>query len=123
MERSVRLCIFRAKTTPSCYRYIGVDQVLLYDNNEDGGAQAAELSDFIQDGFLTYYTVPGQAMQIPVYHHCLVHSAETYTWLAAIDIDEFLVVEDKGARLRQPKDQLKTVLSDFRFYPGASFAT
>lgn len=97
--------------------------MLLYDNNENGGAQAGDVSDFIQDGFLTYFTVPGQAMQIPVYHHCLVHSSENYTWLAAIDIDEFLVVEDEEARLMPPKQQLKTVLRDFRFYPGASFLT
>lgn len=97
-----------------------MDQVLLYDNNEDGGAQAAELADFIQDGFLTYYTVPGEAMQIPVYHHCLLHSAEQYTWLATIDIDEFLIVEDKDAHNRSPDQMLKTVLRDFRFYPGNS---
>ena len=63
----------RKPRRPHCYRYLGVDQVLLYDNNEDGGAQAAELADFIQDGFLTYYTVPGQAMQVPVYHLSLIH--------------------------------------------------
>lgn len=92
--------------------------MLLYDNNENDGAQAADLADFIQDGFLTYFTVPGQAMQIPVYQHCLMHSSEKYTWLATIDIDEFIVVEDKEARLRQPDQHLKTVLRDFRFYPG-----
>ena len=92
--------------------------MLLYDNNEDGGAQAADIADFIQDGFITFYTVPGQAMQIPSYQHCLMHASANYTWVAAIDIDEFLVVEDEDARLRQPQQQLKAVLRDFRFYPG-----
>jgi hypothetical protein len=95
-----------------------VDQVLLYDNNENKGAQAAEVADFIKDGFLTYFTVPGEAMQIPVYHHCLVHSSQNYTWLATIDIDEFLIVEDSDARNKRPDQMLKSVLRDFRFYPG-----
>jgi hypothetical protein len=101
-----------------CFRYIGVDQVLLYDNSENGGAQAAELADFIQDGYVTYFTVPGQAKQIPVYQHCLTHSSDKYSWLATIDIDEFLVVEDEVVRKRPPQQQLKTILRDFRFYPG-----
>jgi hypothetical protein len=95
-----------------------VDQVLLYDNNENGGKQAAELADFIQDGFLSYFTVPGEAMQIPVYQHCVNTTGKGYSWLATIDIDEFLVVEEELARMRPPGMHLKTVLRDFRFQPG-----
>lgn len=99
-------------------RFIGVDRVLLHDNNEDGGQQAAELSDFITDGFLSLFTVQGEAQQIPVYQYCVTHSGQQFSWLAALDIDEFIVVEDVRANQRPPSSRLKSVLEDFRFQPG-----
>jgi predicted nucleic acid-binding Zn ribbon protein len=99
-------------------RYIGVDRVLLHDNNEDGGQQAADLSDFITDGFLSYFTVQGEAQQIPVYQYCVTQSGQQFSWLAALDIDEFIVVEDARASQRRPSNRLKTVLQEFRFQPG-----
>jgi hypothetical protein len=100
------------------HRYIGVDRVLLHDNNEDGGKQAAELSDFIRDGFLSFFTVQGEKQQIPVYQYCVTQSGQQFSWVAALDIDEFIVVEDARARQRPPSSRLKTVLQDFRFQPG-----
>ena len=96
-----------------------MDQVFLHDNNEDGGLQAAELADFISDGFLTYTTVPGQAKQLPVYQRCVTDVATGYSWVAALDIDEFLAVEDDAAQRRPPQEWLKAVLHHFRFQPGA----
>jgi hypothetical protein len=91
---------------------------LLHDNNEDGGKQAEQLSDFIQEGFLSYFTVDGEAQQLPVYQYCATRSGQQYAWIAAIDIDEFLVVEDTRAKQLDPAKSLKAVLKDFRFQPG-----
>ena len=96
-----------------------MDRVLLHDNNEDGGAQAAHFADFIADGFLTYFTVPGEAKQLPVYQRCVAVSGREFSWVAAIDIDEFLVIEAPRAQQRAPAQRLKAVLRDFRFFPGA----
>ena len=95
-----------------------MDHVLLHDNNEDGGQQAAELSDFIQDGFVSYFTVEGEAKQIPVYQRCVSVSGLDFAWIAAIDIDEFIVIEDVLAKAKPHAKQLKTILDDFRFQPG-----
>lgn len=100
-------------------RWIGVDHVLLHDNNEDGGQQAEDFSDFIQEGFVSYFTVGGEAQQIPVYQRCVNVSGVEYSWIAAIDIDEFIVIEDSTAFARPHAQQIKTILEDFRFQPGA----
>eukprot|EP00892_Ulva_mutabilis_P004008 jgi/Ulvmu1/197/UM001_0201.1 len=100
------------------HRWIGVDHVLLHDNNEDGGLQAAEFVDFIQDGFVTHFTVDGEAQQIPVYQRCISVSGTSFSWIAAIDIDEFIVVEDTAAKAKPHANQIKAVLEDFRFQPG-----
>ena len=96
-----------------------MDHVLLYDNNENGAAQATELADFRAANFLTLHTISGQAQQLPAYQHCLMHYRDSFAWLAALDIDEFLAVEDADARQLPPAQQLKAVLRDFRFLPGA----
>ena len=94
--------------------------MLLHDNNENGGAFAANLSDYIISGFVQYFTVSGEAQQLPVYQRCSSHSATNFSWLAAIDVDEFLVIEDAKAKaLYKPREQLKMILEDFRFFPGA----
>ena len=101
-------------------RWIGVDQVFLHDNNGDGGQQAAELADFIEDRFLTFITVPGEAKQLPVYQRCITQpEMVAYSWIAALDLDEFLAVEDVSAKKRPPEQWLKAVLHHFRFQPGA----
>jgi Glycosyltransferase family 92 len=100
-------------------RYIGVDRVFLYDNNEDGGAQRAALADFAADGFLHLATIAGRAQQLPAYQHCVSRYAGDFAWLAALDVDEVLVVEDVQAKLLPPRDSLKAVLAEFRFFPGA----
>lgn len=88
----------------------------LHDNNEDGGQQASQLRDFIEDGYLTITQVDGENQQIEVYEHCVQNIAPRYAWLAAIDIDEFIVITDEDAQAEP--SPLKTVLRRFRFRPG-----
>lgn len=97
-------------------RYIGIDHVFLHDNNEDGAAQAVQLQDFIDDGFLTLSQVDGEKKQMQVYEHCLGIVAGRYSWMAAFDIDEFIVVTDPAAK--NAVSSVKAVLQEFRFRPG-----
>lgn len=70
---------------------------------------------------MTYFTVEGEAQQIPVYQRCISVSGLEFSWIAAIDIDEFIVIEDDAARDKPHAKQLKAVLEEFRFQPGADF--
>lgn len=79
-----------------------------------------EFLDFIQDGFVTYFTVDGEAQQIPVYQRCVNVSGVDFSWIAAIDIDEFIVIEDEEAKTKPHGEQLKSILEDFRFQPGTT---
>lgn len=116
------ICWAISRSVPSSHqgllacRHIGVDHVYLHDNNEDGGQQASQLRDFIEDGYLTVTQVDGENQQIEVYEHCVQTIAPQYAWLAAIDIDEFIVITDPDAQA-EPWP-LKAVLNRFRFRPG-----
>lgn len=114
-----------AKNTPArgwqqavLCRFLGVDHVLLYDNSGNRGASADALSDFIEAGYLTYTLLPGVSKQIPLYDHCAKVSARRWSWMAAIDLDEFIDVVDPKALVQQGSP-LKAVLKDFRFRAGA----
>ena len=115
-------CVFlRRSTSRLLCRYIGVDHVFIYDNNEDGGKQAQDVQDFIDDEFVTWQLVKGPAfsgMQDRAYQHCLSTYGPYVSWLAAIDTDEYLSVEDAAARQLPPARRLKAVLGNFRFMPG-----
>lgn len=67
---------------------------------------------------MTYFTVEGEAQQVPVYQRCVNVSGVDFSWIATIDIDEFIVVEDEEAKTKPNGEQLKSILEDFRFQPG-----
>ena len=97
--------------------------MFIYDNNEDGGAQASDVQDFIDARFATWHLLDGGAFsgqaQNTAYQHCLRTYGPYVSWMAEIDADEFLAVEDAAARRLPPARRLKAVLGDFRFAPGA----
>ena len=103
-------------------RYIGVDHVFVYDNNEDHGTQALGVQDYIDQQFVTWHLLDGAAfsggIQTAAYQHCLSTYGPYVSWLAEIDADEYLSVEDPAARQLPPARRLKAVLGDFRFMPG-----
>lgn len=90
--------------------------MLLFDNNEDGGKQAADVRDFIADGFLSYYQIQGDNLQLGVYDICVEKARTQFAWLAAIDLDEFLVVKDEALRLEAKP--LKRLMAQFHFKTG-----
>jgi len=82
------------------HRLLGVDHFYLYDNDP-----RQPLSDILAR-HLDYVTVrawlidhddrryPGRTKQIKAYTHCLEHDAANYAWVAFIDCDEFIALEE-----------------------------
>lgn len=72
---------------------VGVDRFVLYDNRStDGGADRVRKSAFAER--VTLVDWPDQPGQLSAYAHFITHHAARYDWVAAIDIDEFLLPLD-----------------------------
>jgi hypothetical protein len=71
------------------HKLIGVSHFVLYDNRSvDGGARLISDSEFASDvTLLDWADRPGQ---FSAYHHFCIHHAQRFTWVAFIDIDEFI---------------------------------
>ena len=72
------------------HKIIGVDLFVLYDNgSSDGGAELIRQSSFARNvTILDWHDRPGQ---LSAYQHFHATYADAFTWVAFIDIDEFLV--------------------------------
>src|SRR6185312_5367892 len=85
---------------------IGVDHFVLYDNNStDGGAALIRASRFADR--VTFIDWPDDPGQIPAYRDFRIHHARRFTWVAFIDLDEFILPLDA--------DSLPAVLSNARY--------
>ena len=72
------------------HRMIGVDLFVLYDNGStDGGADVIRGSSFARS--VTLIDWPEHPGQLSAYRHFRVHHAPRFTWVAFIDIDEFIM--------------------------------
>lgn len=72
------------------YSLLGVDKIYIYDNESDDGTMEI-LKPYIDSGFVEYKYWPGQKQQLPAYRHCIeTHKFDT-TWLAVVDLDEFIL--------------------------------
>jgi O-antigen biosynthesis protein len=72
------------------HKMIGVDLFFLYDNSSsDSGSELIRRSDFTRNVVLTeWHDRPGQ---LSAYNHFRVNHVSNVTWVAFIDIDEFIV--------------------------------
>lgn len=79
---------------------MGVDHIFLTDNNTtDGVAQREVLQASFPRAFLTLRNELYQQGQLKVYAWCAEEQRAAYNWLAFIDVDEFIVLRDKCARI------------------------
>ena len=90
--------------------------MFLFDNSEDDGQQSKFVSDFIEDGFLTWLVLDGPAYQVGAYQYCATHYANSYSWVLQFDLDEFVVLSHKSDHRLEPP--LKALMRQYRFYPG-----
>ena len=72
------------------HRMIGVDLFVLYDNgSSDGGSDLIRASSFARN--VTLIDWPDRPGQLSAYNHFRVNHAPRFTWVAFIDIDEFIM--------------------------------
>jgi glycosyl transferase family 92 len=78
------------------HKIIGVDLFVLYDNgSSDGGAELIRQSSFARNVTILYWQDrPGQ---LSAYRHFHATYADAFTWVAFIDIDEFIVPLGAGS--------------------------
>ncbi|MCX6066448.1 MAG: glycosyltransferase family 92 protein [Chloroflexi bacterium] len=93
---------------------MGVDRFYIYDNGSQVSLRET-LKEYIEYGWVIVVDIPGKAMQLYFYDHCLqTFGAYTY-WLGFIDLDEFLV----------PKTSLnlKELLKDYEAFGGLAVSS
>ena len=91
---------------------VGVERFYLYDNNStDGGREV--LDPYVEAGFVVVHDWPVYPQgQMPAYEHCLREHMYDATWMAFMDIDEFLFSPTK-----QPVAEM---LSGYHAWPGVA---
>ncbi len=69
---------------------MGVERFYIYDNESRVGLRKT-LAEYIERGWVVVVDIPGKAMQLQAYDHCLQTFGPNTFWLGFIDTDEFLV--------------------------------
>lgn len=80
------------------YYLIGVDKIIIYDNNDIDGENFDEiLEDFIKKRLVEIIDVRGLlSIQIPIYNYCYHKYKDLYDWIGFLDIDEFLYIKNNN---------------------------
>ena len=90
------------------HKIIGIDRFYIYDNDSTDDTKNV-LEPYIKDGSVIYKFTRGRVM-IPSYQDAILKAQTRSRWLALIDLDEFLVPNEK--------DNIKDFLKEFEAYPG-----
>ena len=93
---------------------MGVDRFYIYDN-ESHISLRESLADYIARGWVAVMDIPGKAVQLYAYDHCLQTFGAHTRWMGFIDADEFLV----------PKNtlDLKDLLRGYEAYGGLAVSS
>lgn len=77
------------------YKNIGVDNIILYDNNDIDGERFDDvISDYIDDGFIVVKNYRGRTQcQMESYQSCYDEYCNVYDWIGFFDSDEYLEIE------------------------------
>ena len=91
------------------YRNIGVDKIILYDNNDEDDEKFEDvISDDINFGFVEIKNYRGKnSIQIDSINDCLKENIKKYSWILVNDIDEFLHVKEGYLKKFLLLDRLK----------------
>ncbi|MEI7848570.1 MAG: glycosyltransferase family 92 protein [Chloroflexota bacterium] len=93
---------------------MGVERFYIYDN-ESRVSLRQTLKEYIELGWVVVMDIPGKAMQLQAYDHCLQTFGPNSFWMGFIDTDEFLV----------PKTvlDLKELLKKYEAYGGLAVSS
>ena len=76
------------------HRMVGVEHFYLYNNDSTDNYQQS-IGDYVNNGIVSLFNIPGEKVQTQAYNHCLKIAKEESIWLAIIDLDEFIIPKDK----------------------------
>eukprot|EP00892_Ulva_mutabilis_P011734 jgi/Ulvmu1/8933/UM005_0024.1 len=89
------------------YRWLGVEHIFLTDNLSDDGDQLlAQLKELFPPEFLTLRTEGYERAQLKTYAWCVEEHRHRFNWMAFLDMDEFLVVQN-GTKIKDFMDAYK----------------
>ena len=74
---------------------IGVDRIYIYDNESPDGMKQI-LDPYIQSGQVVYTYFPGKARHLDAFNDAIAKYKMKTKYMAFIDVDEFLLPENKG---------------------------
>jgi len=74
------------------HKYLGFDHVQIYDNADNASSYMADLPRKYGN-YVSVEHSPGLGRQESSYNRCLKNGAETNTWAAFLDVDEFVVLK------------------------------
>ncbi len=93
-----------------CYHsLLGVEHFIIYDNFSAYPIRH-RLKEFGAQKNITLLVLPGQAMQMQAYQHCLDNFGEQFKWIGFLDLDEFVCLKKD--------DDLRVFLSEYENYAG-----
>ena len=82
-------------TYPPC-RWLGVEKIYLMENVETPTAHfVQQIQDFVDDGLIVYSFKGSGGYQSRWYHECMSSYHSEHNWLAFIDVDEYIVLQDE----------------------------
>jgi tetratricopeptide (TPR) repeat protein len=93
---------------------MGVDRFYIYDNESQVSLRES-LADYIERGWAVVVDIPGKAMQLHAYDHCLQTFGYLTFWMGFIDTDEFLVPKTSP--------DLKELLKGYEQYAGLAVSS
>jgi len=78
------------------YLSLGVNKIIIYDNNDyEGEKFQSVLDDILQNKKIEIIDVRGlSSIQIPIYNYCYRKNSLIYDWIAFLDFDEYLYIEN-----------------------------
>ena len=79
-----------------CCRFIGVDKIFLRENGNSSGIEE-DLQPYIRAGTVDFGLLEGpkHPIQTNWYNDCARQAEPDYSWVAFVDLDEFIVVLDR----------------------------
>lgn len=91
------------------HKMLGADRFYLYDNESDDNLKDV-LQPYINAGIVYYHLIKGKGVQHSAYRDAVYKYKDQTTWMAFIDIDEFILPVEK--------DSIPEFLKDYEKYSG-----
>ena len=112
---SISLCVISkdeldVKEFVEYHSNIGIDKIFFLDNNSSSSSQFNDVLEYIKSGVVEYkWFVPedGLNVQMAGYDYCLRNFGYRTTWMAFIDVDEFITLNGSYT-------EIKSLLKNYR---------